>query len=143
MKEEKIDIIATKVDTNSNRLDNLTNKVDLLTTRVDDNSKKIDILTTRVDDNSKKLDEHTRILNEHTKDLQSIKRTLTIIEDAVTNKIPALFDAHQANQEKHEEFDNRITNVENISSTNSLKISILEDSSKMHSIKLAKLSSKI
>ena len=139
MKEEKIDIISTKVDTNSNRLDNLTNKVDLLTTRVDDNSKKIDILTTRVDDNSKKLDEHTRILNEHTEDLQSIKRTLTIIEDAVTNKIPALFNAHQANQEKHEEFDNRITNVENVSSTNSLKISILEDSSKMHSMKLTKL----
>ena len=101
-----------------------------------------------VDQNTKLLLEireivngHSKMLNEHSDDIKSLKRSLLLIEDAVTNKIPALFDAYSANQEKHDEFNARITKVENISDQNSIKISILEDKAKEHSRKLAKLSS--
>lgn len=86
-----------------------------------------------------KLDEHSVAISEHSEDIKSMKKSLAIIEDAVTSKIPALFDAYQANYDKNEEFDNRLSTVENISDTNSLKISILEDTSKVHTKQLAKL----
>lgn len=106
---------------------------------LNEHSKKLDEHSRILDEHSKQLGKHDSTLDEHSSDIKSIKRSLFIIEDAVTNKIPALFDAYQTNQEKHDEFNNRIEHVENISDTNSLKISILEDTSKKHSKQLKKL----
>jgi len=146
MKEDKLDIISSKVDENTktlNRheeiLDEHTKHLERIDKTLNEHTKMLNEHTKILNEHTRILDEHTKILNEHTEDLHSIKNSLAIIEDAVTNKIPALFDANQANQEKHEEFDNRITTVENVASTNSLKISILEDNSKMHSKQLSKL----
>ncbi len=108
---------------------------------LDEHTRILDEHSKMLGEHSKKLDEHSKILGEHSDDIKSLKRTLFLIEDAVTNKIPALFDAYSLNQDKHDEFNARITNVENISDQNSLKISILEDKAKEHSRKLAKLSS--
>lgn len=80
-------------------------------------------------------------LDEHSEELASIHRSLVVIEDAVTNKIPALFDAFLANQEKHEEYDKELEHLETVTQKNSIRISVLESTSKMHSKKLAKLSS--
>ena len=71
--------------------------------------------------------------------LAEIKRSVLFMEDYMTNKIPALFDAYQLNQEKHEEFNSRITSTEDISYSNSLRISVLEDTSKIHSQQIKKL----
>ena len=102
-------------------------------------SKILDEHSIKLDNHAQKLDEHSNKMSTYDEDILSIKRSLVIIEDAVTNKIPALFDAHKANLEKHEEFDNRISLLETTSENNSLKISILEDESKRHSEQLKKL----
>ena len=44
--------------------------------------------------------------------LASLQRSILIIEDYVTNKIPALFDAYALNQDQHINFDNKINNLE-------------------------------
>lgn len=102
----------------------------------------------RLDGHDKKLDKHEKMLNEliqiskeHTEDIKSIKRSLVLIEDAVNNKIPALFDAFMVSKQKDEELSTDIKKLEKTSDFHSLKISILEDTSKKHSEQLARLSS--
>ena len=141
MNEEKLDKIISMLNECLQKLSKHDEKFEELDKRLDRVEERLDEHDKRFDNHENRLNSIENILNEHTKDIESIKRSLAIIEDAVTNKIPALFDAIQSNMEKHEEFDNRITKLENISDTNSLKISILEDTSKIHSKQLAKLSS--
>ncbi len=87
------------------------------------------------------LADHDKQFEEIRQDLNEIKRSVLFMEEYITSKIPALFDAYLSHEQKNEEFDNRITNLEKNSDVNSLKISILEDTSKKHSSQLAKLSS--
>ena len=78
-----------------------------------------------IEEHSKTLNEHTKILNEHSKDLAEIKKYLLVLEDKISNELPALFDGFSMNK------------VE----VNSIKISNLEKVSKMHDKQLKKLAS--
>lgn len=73
--------------------------------------------------------------------LAVLKRSTLLIEDYVTNKIPVLFDAYSINQEEHENYDHKFENLESVTDTHSIKLSILENTSKIHSEQLAKLTS--
>lgn len=64
---------------------------------------------------------------EHDKKFEEIQRTLVIIEDKVSNEIPALFDGYNANNEHYEMLEKRVSELEEKENLNSLKISILED----------------
>lgn len=102
---------------------------------------------------AKTLKEHTKILNEHTDKLSNhdkrldnmdetikdIKRSLIIIEDAVTNKIPAFFDGHSSHQEHLEKNDKEIEELQMVSENHSLRLIMLEDTSKQHSQQLKNL----
>lgn len=62
------------------------------------------------------------ILNEHTKHLERIDKTL----DAITNKIPALFDAFSMVSAKQEQQEERIDHLEEKLENHSMKIASLE-----------------
>lgn len=123
-------------------------RFDLQDKRFDEQDKRFALQDKRLEGHDKKLDRHEKMLNEliqiskeHTEDIKSIKRSLVLIEDAVNNKIPALFDAFMVAKQKDEELSIDIKKLEKTSDLHSLKISILEDTSKKHSAQLAKLSS--
>lgn len=90
----------------------------------------------RIEAKLKEHDERFERIEEMIRDLQ---RTMLIIEDAVTNKIPALFDGYAMHQEKQEQLEERVNNLENFSETNSIRISALETITSENSKQLAQL----
>lgn len=86
-----------------------------------------------------KLFEYDKRFDEVDKTIKSMNRSIILIEDQVTTKIPTLFDAHTVNHDKIEEDSERIDNLENETENNSMRISILEETSKEHSSKLSGL----
>ena len=90
----------------------------------------------RIDAKLQEHDEHFERIEEMIKDLQ---RSILIIEDAVTNKIPALFDGYAMHQEKQEQLETRVDNLENISEKHSIRISSLETTTSENSKQLAHL----
>lgn len=83
--------------------------------------------TSILEKHEKTLNEHTKILDEHTQMLQSLQKSVAIIEDAVTNKIPALFDGYKMHQEAQERLEKRVNKVEKIAEMNAIRILALED----------------
>ena len=62
---------------------------------------------------------------------------MVIIEDAVVNKIPALFDAYIMHQEKQELLETRMNKLEDVSQMHSIRIMSLENKSNQETIKLS------
>ena len=110
-----------------NRLDKVENRLDKVENRLD----KIEY---RLDNIEGKLEDIESIL-------LSLKRSMLIMEDYMKNNIPALFDGYSLNQDQHNEFKQKINNLEKDTDSNSLKISILEDTTKVHSSILESLQS--
>ena len=94
-----------------------------------------------IEEHSKTLNEHTKILNEHSKDLAEIKKYLFILEDKISNELPALFDGFSMNIEKTSEIEFKQKATDKKVEVNSIKISNLEKVSKMHDKQLKKLAS--
>ncbi len=139
--DKRYSALKTTLDEHSATLDEHSRILNQHTHILDEHSRILNQHTHILDEHSRILNQHTHILNEHSEELASIHRSLVVIEDAVTNKIPALFDAFLANQEKHEEYDKQIDHLETVTQKNSIRISVLEHTSQMHSKKFEKLSS--
>lgn len=84
----------------------------------------MDKMDQRMDIMERKLNDHTEILNKHSTEIGGIKgilkdhsKALLIIEDAVTNKIPALFDKFSTHDNRFERDKNRIEKVEKVTDT--------------------------
>ena len=73
--------------------------------------------------------------------MKSFQRTMLIIEDAVTNKIPALFDGYSMHQQKQEELEEKVESLEEITQTHSIRIAALETISSNDAKRLSKMSS--
>ena len=73
------------------------------------------------------------------KEIKEIKNYLIIIEDKLSNEIPALFDGYNSNFEKNTDLESRQDATEQKVAINSLRISSLEDTSKNHSKQISKL----
>lgn len=102
--------------------------------KLDEHSKILDSHTRILDEHTKILNEHTKILNRYEMQLKNhedilfkLKRATLKIEDYVTNKIPALFDANLVNKEKSEVLEEKVEKLEQTISLHSIKISILEE----------------
>ena len=78
------------------------------------------------------FDDIRQILKDHS-------RALVIIEDAVTNKIPALFDKLSVHDDRFERDEDRISNLEKTTEYQGDKITALELVSSEHSKKISKL----
>ena len=77
-----------------------------------------------------KLDKHEKRLDNHEETLNELKRATLNIEDYVTNRIPALFDAYSVSKEKSDKLEEKVQKLEKTASLHSIKISILEEASK-------------
>ncbi len=75
-------------------------------------------------------------------EIREIKNYLIIIEDKLSNEIPALFDGYNSNFEKNTYLESRQDDTEQKVAINSLRISSLEDTSKKHSKQISKLLAK-
>ena len=76
---------------------------------------------------------NTEAIEKTTADIKEIKeilkdhsRALLIIEDAVTNKIPALFDKFSSHDDRFERDEERIEKVENVTEHHAARIAALE-----------------
>ena len=108
---------------------------------INEHTKIIEEHSKTLDEHTKTLNEHTRILNEHSKDLAEIKKYLFILEDKISNELPALFDGFSMNIEKTSEIEFKQKATDKKVEFNSIKISNLEKVSKMHDKQLKKLAS--
>lgn len=94
------------------------------------------------------LKEHGEAIVELQKDVKELKdmmksfqRTMLIVEDAVTNKIPALFDGYSMHQQKQEELENKVDRLNQTVETHSIRIAALETISSNDANRLSKISS--
>ena len=117
-----------------NRFDKVENRLDRVENRLDKVENRLDKVENRLDNIESKLEDIESIL-------LSLKRSMLIMEDYMKNNIPALFDGYSLNQDQHNEFKQKINNLEKDTDSNSLKISILEDTTKVHSSILESLQS--
>lgn len=108
---------------------------------LDEHTKTLNEHTRILAEHTKTLNEHTKILNEHSKDLAEIKKYLFILEDKISNELPALFDGFSMNIEKTSEIEFKQKATDKKVEFNSIKISNLETVSKMHDKQLKKLAS--
>ena len=125
----------------SKTLDEHTKTLDVHTKILDEHTKILNEHTRILNEHTKTLNEHTRILNEHSKDLAEIKKYLLVLEDKISNELPALFDGFSMNIEKTSEIEFKQKATDKKVEFNSIKISNLEKVSKMHDKQLKKLAS--
>ena len=93
---------------------------------------KVNNLTSEVSSINVKIDEHTEQLTE-------IKRYLILIEDKLSNQIPALFDGYNMNVETTNQIKVNQEATDKKVEINSFKISELEKTSKIHDEELKKI----
>lgn len=98
----------------------------------------LDKKVSRIDAIEEKVSEIDSIkekLDNLSDEVETIKRSVIIIEDKVSNEIPALFDGYTSNYDLQEEAEKRITFLEQENFYNSIRISNLEIATEKHSKK--------
>ena len=129
------------LDVHTKILDEHTKILNEHTRILNEHTKTLNEHTRILNEHTKTLNEHTRILNEHSKDLAEIKKYLLVLEDKISNELPALFDGFSMNIEKTSEIEFKQKATDKKVEFNSIKISNLEKVSKMHDKQLKKLAS--
>ena len=109
------------------RFEEVNQRFEEVNQRFEEVNQKFDRVDQRFKEVNERLDRHEQRLDGHDKRFEEMQRTLVIIEDQVTNKIPALFDGYNANHELYKELEKRVDRLEEKENFNSLKISVLED----------------
>lgn len=126
--------LSTKMDENYFKLDAKIDEVDKrLTSKIDAVDKR---LSSKIDEVDKKLSSK---IDAHSVELADIKRYLVIIEDKLSNQIPALFDGYSMNVETTNQIKSRQEATDKKVEINSFKISELEKTSKIHDKELKRI----
>lgn len=126
--------LSTKMDENYFKLDAKIDEVDKrLTSKIDAVDKR---LSSKIDEVDKKL---TSKIDAHSVELADIKRYLVIIEDKLSNQIPALFDGYSMNVETTNQIKSRQEATDKKVEINSFKISELEKTSRIHDKELKRI----
>ena len=107
--------------------------------KIDKQFKEVNAKLTEYD---KQFNEVNSKLSDHDLEFTEIKNYLLVLEDNLSTKLPALFDGYSANKEKTDEIEERQECMEGQLKLNSLRISVLEESSKTYSEQLSKLKEK-
>ena len=76
------------------------------------------------------LKRHDEDLKELKEMIRSLQEAMVIVEDAVTRKLPALFDGYKMHQEKQERLEERLDKIEEVSAEHSIRIFALEAAKK-------------
>ena len=136
-----LDVHTKILDEHTKILNEHTKTLNEHTRILNEHTKTLNEHTRILNEHTKTLNEHTRILNEHSKDLAEIKKYLLVLEDKISNELPALFDGFSMNIEKTSEIEFKQKATDKKVEFNSIKISNLEKVSKMHDKQLKKLAS--
>jgi tetrahydromethanopterin S-methyltransferase subunit G len=126
--------LSTKMDENYFKLDAKIDEVDKrLSSKIDEVDKR---LSSKIDEVDKRL---TSRIDAHSVELADIKRYLVIIEDKLSNQIPALFDGYSMNVETTNQIKSRQEATDKKVEINSFKISELEKTSRIHDKELKRI----
>lgn len=121
--------------------DDMTNfKSDMLEFKDDMTNFKSDMLEFK-DDMKEKWTQQDKFNNDIMNIVKDIHRSVLLTENYIHDRIPALLDAYSLNQEQHDEFDDRLNDINNRIDRHSFKINALEIKSTLHSEQLSKLNS--
>ena len=125
--EEKILEIVTQ---NAVMLGRLSEKVDRNAELIAQNTLEIAKNREVIEENRKEIAKNREIIENHENRIDSIEKYLIIIEDAVTNRIPALFDKTSWQDDRFDRDEGRIKKLEEVTEYHSLRITSLEDESR-------------
>lgn len=121
--EEKILEIVTQ---NAVMLGSLSEKVDRNAELIAQNTLEIAKNREVIEENRKEIAKNREIIENHENRIDSIEKYLIIIEDAVTNRIPALFDKTSWQDDRFDRDEGRIKKLEEVTEYHSLRITSLE-----------------
>ena len=121
--EEKILEIVTQ---NAVMLGRLSEKVDRNAELIAQNTLEIAKNREVIEKNRKEIAKNREIIENHENRIDSIEKYLIIIEDAVTNRIPALFDKTSWQDDRFDRDEGRIKKLEEVTEYHSLRITSLE-----------------
>ncbi len=121
--EEKILEIVTQ---NAVMLGRLSEKVDRNAELIAQNTLEIAKNREVIEENRKEIAKNREIIENHENRIDSIEKYLIIIEDAVTNRIPALFDKTSWQDDRFDRDEGRIKKLEEVTEYHSLRITSLE-----------------
>lgn len=121
--EEKILEIVTQ---NAVMLGRLSEKVDRNAELIAQNTLEIAKNREVIEENRKEIAKNREIIENHENRIDSIEKYLIVIEDAVTNKIPALFDKTSWQDDRFDRDEGRIKKLEEVTEYHSLRITSLE-----------------
>ena len=136
MEKEILEIVnenAKAIKNNTKLIENNAKAIKNNTKLIENNAKSIKNNAKLIENNTESIERLEKKVDENTEAIKSIKHTLLIIEDCVTNKIPALFDAFTINQEKIEELSNKVEDTDNAMQIHSIRLTSLEKTSLEHS----------
>lgn len=127
-----------RFDALEKRFDVLEQRFDALEKRFNELEQKFDILAKRLDE----LEQKFNNLKQQTEEMfNGLHRSIIIIEDKVSNEIPALFDDNGFQQDHLERNDKDIKQLQNITENHAIRIISLELGSKDLSKQLQNLKS--
>lgn len=150
--EQRLDVLEQRFDALEKRFDNLEQRFDALEKRFNELEQKFDILVKRLDELeqkfnilAKRLDKLEQKFNDFKQQTEEmfngLHRSIIIIEDKVSNEIPALFDDNGFQQDHLERNDKDIKQLQNITENHAIRIISLELGSKDLSKQLQNLKS--
>ncbi len=108
--------------------------------KLEEHDKKFNQVFAKLEEHDKKFDQVFAKFEEIDQEFRSIKDFLIVKEDEFFNKTRALFDGYFASLEKNTELESRQKATEQKVEIDSLRISVLEETSKQHEEQLSKLS---
>ena len=130
--DRKFDMVFAKLEEHDRKFQ----EIDKQFEKVNEQFKKVNQKFEVVNQKFASVDEQFADMN---KEIKEIKNYLIIIEDKISNQIPALFDGYNSNFEKNTDLESRQDVTEQKVAINSLRISNLEDTSKKHSKQISKI----
>lgn len=128
--EEKVLKKLSELDKKVSRIDAIEEKVSRIEA-IEEKVSRIDAIEEKVSE----IDSIKEKLDNLSDEVETIKRSVIIIEDKVSNEIPALFDGYTSNYDLQKEAEKRITFLEQENFYNSIRISNLEIATEKHSKK--------
>jgi len=142
-KLEQLDVLTTKVENLSEELKEFKTEQRIFNAKQEAfnakqeafNAKQMVFNTKQLEFNAKQEELNKKILER----LSSVERNVLIIENKVSNDIPALFDANETRYQKQTQFENDLDSLGKKTESNSVRILALEYTSEKHEEKLKNL----
>ena len=139
---ENFDKVFVKLDEHDKLIKANTQEIKSIKDTLKANAKEMAEIKDTLKANAKEMAEIKDTVKTNTKEIGKIKDFLIVNEDELFNKIRALFDGYNSNYEKETDLEVRQKDTEQKVGINSLRISMLEETSKHHTEQISNLLAK-